>query len=279
MTSEKMKKKQLKRPDQFQRVLLGYVDKAVKHKEKLLLLAAIITVTILGGFAWQSYKEGKGIDRRIALSKIDEAFEEESKKISTRQEELQNKIDELTKNVTNLKVTGGESIMTASAETENLQKQIDELNSQYKELKPDHTKSVKQYQTFFTDHQNTPEGLRAGMNALAVLSEEKKFPEAIELVKSILDHSNGLEFYQDHVRVIYASMLEETGKFKEALNEVNIIAEKASSDRLPAILLLKGRLELLTEQKDVAFATLDKIVFEHADSPEAQKARALKTLW
>ena len=90
--------------------------------------------------------------------------------------------------------------------------------------------------------------------------------------------SNGIDFYQVQVRLMYVAMLEELKKFDDAIAQLEIVQPLASEELHARILLTKARLQMEAGKNDEAKKTLDIIITTQASTPEARQAIALKAL-
>ena len=159
-----------------------------------------------------------------------------------------------------------------TAEQEKLQKQMDAM-------KPDHMVSTQKFLAFHQSHKTEAVGRSAALHVGKQYLEDHKLAEASTLLEEVVQHASTETFDQLYVRMLYVSVLEEQGQWDKALEQVNLAIPLASESFLPEALLVKSRLLFAASKKKEALEALDTLISKHENAPEAQKARALKSIW
>lgn len=281
MVSEKKRAQQLKQPDEFQKKAFRLLDWVVENKSTAIGILIPVGLAVVGGFGWKYMQKAQGEDRREKIAKIDKVYLEESEKSISDQEGLTSQIADLRKQLDDLKtqIKEGKDTAEGEAKLSSLEAQEKTLNERLKSIKPDHKAAFEKYLAAYGEFKSKPEGWRAGIKAASIQISKKEYEKAADLLKDILSQSESEPFYQFQVRATYMSLLEEQGKFDQALEEKSKLLEYATGDNKPKALLIVGRLELLAGQKEKALETLEKVITEYNASQEARKARAFKALW
>ncbi|MCB9228541.1 MAG: hypothetical protein H6618_02930 [Deltaproteobacteria bacterium] len=287
MVSEKKRAKLLKRPDKFQENAWYAFRWLASHQAVPLGILLPIVLAAAGIFGWNHLQESQGEQRRAAIAKIDTLYTDSLKKTQETQNQLRLKVKEAEKQ---LSAALSKKAAASSAdkkktppepgpEEQTLMNQIAELQAQISKSTPDYSAVLEQYLAAYQAYPDKPEGWRAGMQAALIRTEEKKFPEAADLLKSILKTTGSDHFYQFQVRMMYIEILEQMEQYQEALEQKDPLLRHSKDQQLPMALLVLGRLELLAGKKDEAAQTFDRIINEHKSSPEARKAMAFRALW
>lgn len=284
MVSEKKRLQQLRQPDEFQKRAFRLVDWGLGHKRQLLLLLLPVLLISIAGISWRYVQNQQGEKRRAELQKIDAKFNKALEEVAAAHEKIQNNIEEIESKISGSANTTDPADKTpavALSETERaaLLKQRVELEAKAQSLKPDHSQTLDAYKAFYQKNSTNPEGWRAGLAVITGLVQAEKFAEAAKLAQELIERAAGVDFYQQQVRSLYISLLEEQGQFAAALSETAKLLSSADEETKPKALLMKGRLELLSGKKEQGLATLDQLVNSHNSSQEAQKAKAIKALW
>lgn len=279
MSKKKDDLKKLKQPDAFQKEMFFLGDWIVKHQKALITAAIPVVVIVLLIVGWaelQSYQKSGRINE---LGKIDQVHDEENKKAGEVIKKIQEESEVLTKKLTEASSKLPEGTET-SPEIDKLKADIEATEKKMSEVEPDHSKSFEMYKKYSNDQSSKPEGWRAGLMAAKILIDTKKFTEAEEILAPVMKESVSLRFYQTHIRLMYISLLEENGKYDEALKQVSLLLSIADDDKdiEAKALLAQGRLLLLKDNKKEAFQSFDTLITKHESSAEARKAMAIKSL-
>ncbi len=291
MSQGKKHQKQLKRPDAFQVKALDFLAQAEKNKATLIKIVVPIVVILFSIVGYQYYVDYAAESRRQDLASIDAIFEAENEKIQEQRKKIQEEIASIDK-----KISEQEKALTPKVDDKNKAKEVDKkieetaelkklredkkvLADQQKDLMADHSGSSAKYQEYFQGHKTSAEGLQAGLKSANILIEQKKFEDAANTLKTVLEGAPKNNFYQGQVRVLYASLLEQMGKFDEALEQLNLSLEVVGDGLKPRVLLSKGRVLLLKKDSEGAYKALDTLISKHGSSQEAHKAKTMKALW
>ena len=288
MVSEKVRKKQLKAPDEFQKKAYKFVDLCAKNKNLLLAVATISSLAIIGAFAWHYIENQQSSSRRQELGQYDLSFSKENNKIDEVRVKLQGEIDNINQSLAKLEEKKKTKNTEKTEKTEKTDKKVDKaeleskkqaLEKQISDLKPDHKGVMEEYLKFFEKHSSSPEGRRAAVSAISILIQEEDFARASEIAQKVTSQAKNSHFYGFQLRNLYISLLEQQKKFPEALEAAKTLIQEASDENIASALLTQGRIELLSGNKKAAFITLGKVVNEHNSSKEAEKAKALMAIW
>ena len=281
MVSEKKRTQQLKQPDEFQKKTYRLISWLSANKMTVMGILVPALLLAAGAFSWNYIQKMHGEERRERLAKIDllhnqqkESAEKEMGQRSSRLASLKRELEKLRQDLNSDKPSEG-----AAGKLEELEKREQALRDEIAAHEPDLTEAFDKYLTMYREFKDKPEGWRAGLSAAQIQISKKDYLKASELLKDILSHSKPIPFYQFQVRMMYMELLAEQEKFQEALAEKEALLRYAEGANLPQALLLTGRLELLSGNKEQAIATFDKILNEHNTSQEAGKARAIRSLW
>jgi len=263
--TDKKTEKQLKRPDAFQTFFFHAFNLFKKEQKKVVLALVPVVLVIVGGLAWQYFRYSQQEKRRVQLSEIERTYSKEEKAPNKKKSDISAEIRKIEKAA---KDAGKEA---DKALIDSKQKEMDKIVA-------DHKESLAQYTAFFHSNEKSPEGWKAGMAAVEILSKDKKFEEASAILNTILTNSLGVDFYQVQVRLYAIAILEDQKKYDEGLKEVEKLIPLASSEILPRVLLTKARFQMESGKKDEGLKTLDVIIASHSASPEARQAIAIKAL-
>jgi hypothetical protein len=284
MINNKQQQKELKQPDQFQQEAYKFSDWLVKNKQIVKRTLIPIAILVVGFIGYSEFSKYQADGRRAELAKVDIAYNSEmevAQKLRTKvQEELsdlsQKKLlaetSEKIKNTTKKK-------NTAKVDTKALATKIEAAEKKLADIKATHTESKAQYLKFFSANKNNAQGWRAGVRFVQISLEGKKIAPVVPVLKEILSQAKGISFYQVQIRMLYVSVLEEQAKYVDALAELSQLTKLADKDLQPQVLLTKGRIQILQNNKTEAYVTFKGLIAKHASSREAGKAKTIMALW
>ncbi len=238
---------------------------SVAAQKQTIVMALIPMLLAGGGFVgWKYYQTSKSEALRDQVAAVEMA-------LTKKQEEHAKKQSTLEAEVARLK-----AIATPKAEeTTALTKAQADLQA----LPPvASAEAVQAYSDIFAANVKSAEGWRAGLALARIFIDEKKYTEAADVLKKIVDASLGLDFYQVQVRMMYIGLLEELGRTEEAAQEASKLVTLAPKTFLPEALFLEGSLFKKlgkSEETDKAFG---RILSDFADSDEARRVRAIQLL-
>jgi tetratricopeptide (TPR) repeat protein len=271
--SEKVDRKRLKAPDAFQVKMMKGIGYVMRRKNIVVGVIGAIIAAFAIGYGATTFFGKQSDDRRIELTKIDEVYTSELQKVATQKEELGKK---LTETETNLAKTD-----IKPEEKQKLEADKTKLEADMEAIKPSHDESSKKYLEFYKKYPKAPEGWAAGLRYVGnnlKNGDKSKSDENLKIVKDIVENSKSSTLYQTQGRLLIINALEDQGKYDEALAETDAFLKVASDNLKPRVLLTKGRLLAMAKKKEEANKTFDDVIKDHGDSPEAQKAKAFKTL-
>jgi len=225
----------------------------------------------------------------------------EEKKAADQRDELQKQIDALTPppapTPTGSKGPEGalpedKPPVTLTPEKEAEKKQLTQKRD---DLKADHSVSQKQFESYYKNNSDKPEGWAAGLIVSKILIDQEKRDEARVLFEEIVAKAKGEPFYQIQGRFGLIGLYEEQGDFDKGLGEVDHLmgllgAGKETSttkqalytgyvdELMPRLLLKKAQLQIFKGSKAEAAQTLAQLTEKHSNSPQAQEARQLKAV-
>ena len=116
------------------------------------------------------------------------------------------------------------------------------------------------------------------MTAARVLIDQNKAAEAQPILEGILTKSKDNRFYQAQTRLTLIGLLEQSGDYDKALGQVDALDKAVGAELKPLVLLTRGRLQLLKNDKATAKTTLNQLIDSYGTSTEAQKARTMLAL-
>lgn len=275
--------KSLKQPDQFQVKAMKLVDWLLSNTKVITGIAVVCAVVVVGAYVVNYASERSRNTRLDELGKVQIVFEGEQKKAQDQREALQKQIDALESaaapKATDVPAADAGVKAAPKEKDPKVTAQTDALKKQVEGVKADHTESTAKFQEFYKKFDSSAEGWMAALTASRLLVDNGKAPEAVPLLTSVLDKSKSNTFYQVQTRLALISVLEDQSEFDKALAEVDSLDKLADKEMKPRILLAKGRIQLLKNQKDAAKATFDSLIEQHGASPEAQKARSIQALF
>lgn len=275
-SAKKEQLKSLKQPDQFQVKAMAFMDFLLKNTKVLGGVVAIVAVVMGGVYAVRGFKNKARDSRLVELGKVQLVYEGEQKKVQTEREAIQKQIEAAE--------AGQKKIVTPAdlgdpVKDPKVTATVEALTKKAEAIKGDHTESSRQFQEFYKKYDSTPEGWMAGMQAARLIIDQEKPAEAASLLESVLEKSKDNQFYQVQARLALISVLEDQGNYDKALSEVDALDKVVDKEMKPRVLLAKGRIQLLKNQKPEAKATFNSLIEQHGASPEAQKARSIESLF
>ena len=175
-----LSKKQLTGSDIFQRTLMQFGDWCQRNLTRIAVVVVPTVLLVIIVLGMQMYM-GKQKSRRMdKLAGIDALLQQEQIKQSTQLADLQTRIATLTKS--------DKGTDKKSAET--LRKQLEDLETAQDK------KAYSLYHDFFQAHQQDAEGWAAGMNAVGLAIQAKRYDDAKAILAKILLHSTDQQFHQ-----------------------------------------------------------------------------------
>ena len=244
--------------DAFQLYALRVGRWSKANSKQIAIVVLPIIVLTVGILLGRSYLKAQKDNRLAEIATIDSTYELEEKELATRRQQLQQEIDQLTKNKT-----------PASDK-------INDLRAKLDTLKADHHEVFEQYRSFFHDNRQTAEGWAAAVRAVGIALADKKYRDAQQLLAELLLQVTENDFYRDQVRLLYIRVLEQLGETDQALTEIGNSYPQLPDRFKAQLLLIKGRLQLAQQRKTEALATYDQIIKDFADSRAALRAKSIK---
>jgi predicted negative regulator of RcsB-dependent stress response len=233
----------------------------------------VVALVAAAIFGWSFYKEKQTDGRQQELAKIEEEYSAENKKAEDAKGVIRAEI-------TKLETPEATPIDKApkKAADPKVEAQKKDLEAKVAAIKADHSASLEKFKKFQATYPNVPEGWLAGMRAVSIYSENKNYQDAAALLKQVVDKAKDEPFYQIQGRLVLINLYEELKNYDGALKEVDVLSTLKDKSMEPQVLLIRGRILLGKNSKEEAAKSLDKLIADYAESPEAQKARGLKTL-
>lgn len=276
MASKKENAKKLKEPDQFQARGAELIDTIIANQKAIALVVVALVVLAAGTAGWQWHQANQLEAQAMELGEIKSKYEDEIKQVTRLRTPIQLEIAKLQEEVKKLEEDKKNKKNTKTIEETN--KKIEELTAKREAVLPDHSESAKLYREFFEKYNNSAAGWMAGIQAANIYLENNKLQEAHDLIQKVLTSSKKDNFYQTYPRFTLVSILEDLGKFDDALSQLDIIVSLGNEKLLPRVLLAKSRIQYLKNDFAKAKETVAIIIQNHGQSPEAQKAKSLKLL-
>lgn len=269
MADQKNLRKSLKGPDKFQKSVSGSLSWLYKHRVLIGSLTGIMLVIMFALIGYQFYYESQADKRGHALAKVEKVYQDETQEIDKQRQAINKEISQLRKDL--------EKKENGSKKNQ-IEEKITALEKQQKELKADHSESLKQFESFFEKYKNYPEGWVAGMRAVSILLGQANYAQARDTLTKILSKSKDSRFYQLQGRLVLVNVLEEMKEYDQALTHTEILLKQASEELKPKVLLAKSRILMQKNDREQARSTLDELISKHSESPEARKAQNMKSL-
>ena len=244
--------------DTFQLYALQIGRWCKTNSKQIAIVVLPIIVLVVGILLGRSYLKVQKDSRLAAIASIDSVYELEEKELATRRQELQQEIDQLSKQKT---------------PTDD---RINDLRTKIDTLKADHSEVFEQYRSFFDGNRQTAEGWAAAVRAVGIALADKKYREAQQLLAELLPLVTENDFYRDQARLLYIRVLEQLGENDKALAEIDNGYQQLPDRFKAQLLLIKGRLQLAQQRKSEAIATYDQIIEDFADSRAALRAKSIK---
>lgn len=235
------------------------------------ILAAIMPVIliVLGLWVWSAYQSSQNDALRDELGKIDKRVESYEQKSANLKAQLRTQIDTLKKSITTSK---------GDVETVANQAELIKLEAKMKSLESPPEDIMSQYEAFFAKHIEHAVGWRAGFTLARIHLNKDEFSAAEELLRKVLAHALGVDFYQIQVRSMYVAVLQELGEYAKALEEVATLSELAGEDFKPHALFTKALILQKLGKETEAQSALTQLIKDFSSSQEARQARALQHL-
>lgn len=263
--STKKERQGWKRPDAFQQKVIGYFSELKDRRKEIILLASFFVLVSFVLVSWHFYSEHKRQNVREEIATANISYESEEKVAQEKRQRLQKEIVTLNEKKEKDK---------ESASIESSKKLIAQKKKQTKEVKADHSISLKLYRELNGQHKTMAEGLQAGVRAVQILLSEKRYEEAAKLLSAISAQTNSDSFYSIHLSFIHIGVLEELNRLDEALLEIGRLKE-VGDEYQAKVLLAKARIVLQQGRKPETIQILDEINEKYNTSQEARKARSL----
>ena len=265
--------KALKGPDQFQATGIKAVKWLTANPRLLAMLIAPVAVVAIAFFGFQTLATQRKSTRLEDLGKISAVYDSEARVASDQRQVISKKIQDI-----EAKLAPKGDAQTPVAATP---AQLDEkaaLEKQAQAIKADHTASAQQFLNYYKTHDDNAEGWVAGMTAARVFIAQGKPTEAQPILEGVLAKSKSVRFYQVQSRITLVGLLEQSGEYDKALTQVDDLEKAVEADLKPMVLLTRGRLQLLKNDKATAKTTLSNLIDSYGSSAEAQKARTMLAL-
>jgi predicted negative regulator of RcsB-dependent stress response len=271
MSEKKLERKKLKQLDWFQIraiKMLNYLG-----SQKSVLIGLIVVIVAIVGLAWgvKYYDAHQADGRRAEFAKIEEM---RAKELEAFNAEGDKRDAEITKIDTEIAKLGNNDPAKKTA----LEGQKKALENAEAVAEPSYKESSQAFKAYFEKYKDTPEGWAAGILHTADLFKAKDYAGAQKMLEEIVANSKESTFYQLQGRLMLVSVYEDTQQYDKAISQTDELLKMELGTLKPRVLLAKGRILALKNQKDEAEKMFNDIIEQHAESPEAQKARGYKAL-
>ncbi len=259
--------------DGFQIRTIELLSRLSQNPKAIVIGLSLVFGAMAVGYGVSYFVKNKQETRRIELSKVDQAYEAESKDYSNKREEIEKKRD-------GLKAALNVPANPAGAEADKVETpEIKALNEQIEALKPDHKGSSDQYRDFFRKYPKSPEGLLAGLQYGAYQAEQKQLEEAQKILEEVVAAASPEQsIVYNQSLLLLISVLEDRDQYDKALDYAERYIKVATPDLKPRALLGKAQIYYLKKDFPNAQSTLNQLLSEHANSMEADRARNLLAL-
>jgi predicted negative regulator of RcsB-dependent stress response len=272
MSSENSKEIKLKGLDFFQAKVGDFIAGLAQNPKPLLAIGALILVALLAGSGFQYFSHHSEDERRLELSKIDQVFDDEIKTYSKQREALEKQRD-------TLKAAQPQPAAEAKdAKPLEDSLEIKALDAQITALKADHTGSSDQYKKFYEANPKVTEGWVAGLKYAAYVAEKNNLDEAAKILEELVKDGKGHAILQTQALLLLISIQEDRNELDKALEHAEALYKVASNELKPRALLSKAQIYFLKKDDANTKTTATKLVTDHENSPEADRARSLLAL-
>ncbi len=262
------KTQNLNAPDAFQVQAYSVMDKVARNPKPLWITGSVIVLLLVGGYGWIQYNDARKEKLQGQASVVDTVFENEMKKFTETRESLEKQRDAL------VAKQPTPAAGQAPAETP----EIAALTKQIQDLKPVHTESTPKYLEFYKANPKSAEGLAAGLKYAGLTAEQGDLDAARTTLQSIVADSKRYNVLHVQSLLLLISIEEDKGEFDSAIKLSDDLINSVGAELKPKALLTKAQAQYLKKDFPAAKATLDKLVQDHGESPEAERARGLLSL-
>ena len=262
------KSNSLNAPDAFQLQAYSLMDRLARNPKPLRAVAVLVLVVIIGGFSFKFISDKKTGERKEALATIDLAFDNELKSISDQRQALEAQRDAL---VAKQPAPEAGKPLTETPE-------MKALSDKIAALKPDHNASAAQYAEFYKANSKSPEGLIAGLRFANNLRDKGDIAQARQVLEAIAQDGKGLVVLQLQAYLGLIAINEDQGDFDAAVKNADALYGIVGPELKPRALLSKAEALYFKKDFPAAKTALEKIISDHANSAEAEKARGLLAL-
>ena len=273
--------KELKRPDAIQLKLtqtLNWILENIRY-----VAFGLVPILIgIGGYYGFRYFQDRGKDARLTeLGKVQIVYENEQRKAGDARQAINAKIEALEAKATPKTSDATKSVDAEKSKSPAIAAEQEALRKDLSAIRADHSESLGQYLTFSKKYQGDAEGWLAGLMAAQILAEDNKVADARSTLEAVVEKAKDQAFYQIQGRLFLSGLMEEAGEYDQALSQLEVLDKSleklGAQDFKSKVLLARGRVLLLKNDKEEAKKTFGTLVELHAGSPEAQKARAYQT--
>jgi tetratricopeptide (TPR) repeat protein len=288
MVSYKQQLKMFRRPDVLQKAAARWLAIAIKQKRLIFIaLAALASVVI--GLAGYNTTQSWRVDRlRADLAKIESDFEKELEAAEHQQQTRQGEISMIEARETALQTPEKLAADSADAklsadERAKILKELaakkTALDAELENFRADHSASLKQYEAFFGEAENYPEGWRAGMRVSEIYLQSRNYEGAAGILAKVLAKAGQHDLYRLQVRLTYVNVLDELGRYDDALQALEPLMRETEPEFLAKALLVKGRLLLAKGETGPAREIFDRIAKDFDKTAAAAKAKVVRLVW
>ena len=265
--SNKKDELKLRNPDQFQQKMARILGYLVGNTKLAVSLVVGLFLVFIGYFAIDQYMASQEQEVMASLAEIDEIYQDELESFNEQKQKLQDQIDQL------------KSKQDAAGKDDSAGSELAALEASLAALKPDHSNSKPKFRAFYEKHTGVASGQLAGIRYSALAFQERE----LESVKTVLSDVHAKADPKDLILWLQSGLLlvsvhEDLGELDQAITTIDGLLTKAGSELEPRLLLTKGRILALKDDKEAALAVLDQLLDKHKLSQEAENAQSLKAL-
>ena len=266
--SKKSEQKKLKTPDVIEVKGTELLEKVVSNKNLIVGVLGGLFIAVSGYQGFSYYKKSQAAQQIVALSEIDQSFQQELKVVTDKKEENKKEIEDL-----RLAIQKDKSLKSKN------EKLISDLEKKSEKLKVDHSKSKVEYKKFYEANSTSNSGKVAGLRyAAMVIESDKDYKTAKEIAKKIFDNSlsDSLIFMQSGLMLV--SIAENESTYDEAISVLDQMMKFSPKGLQSKLLYRKAEVAILKKDITLAGSTIDKLEKDYSSSQEATEVTSLKAL-
>ncbi|MCY4443594.1 MAG: hypothetical protein OXC44_02205 [Proteobacteria bacterium] len=242
------------------------------NRMTLLVLSAPVLVIVLGFWGWSIWDNAQTESRLDELAVLNSSYNERRET----HQSLREDINDLSRK------EAAEGADKDLQKTKELQEQRERLQKELAEKQKEIADMAQSFSDFFAKNPQSKEGQSAAVRSAHIHLFNDDLSGAEEVLTQLYGYKPRGRFFENGVYPMYAGLLEDLGKFQEALEVVDHALASSYNQRASMqveLLYAKARLGAFLKDKSLVDGVVEVFLAKYKDAPEITLVLALQAVY